>query len=127
MTMTNEEICRDYRNAKVPTKQIKILAELNQCTMDDIKRILTEGGEKLPGNMMPKPKKEPAPKPEPEKPTRPPMEREPVDMRAKLAAAAVSVMQIRLVDTMMDDGNMAAYWSFVRGVVTLWNEMEGKL
>lgn len=31
MTMTNEEICRDYRAAKVPSKQIHILADLNQC------------------------------------------------------------------------------------------------
>jgi len=31
MTMTNEEICREYRTAKAPLKQIQILAELNQC------------------------------------------------------------------------------------------------
>lgn len=56
MTMTNEEICREYRTAKAPVKQIQILAELNQCDKNRIKQILIDGGEKLPGNMMPKPK-----------------------------------------------------------------------
>lgn len=50
MTMTNEEICRDYRAAKAPSKQIHILAELNQCDREKIKQILVEGGCKLPGN-----------------------------------------------------------------------------
>jgi len=51
MTMTNDEICRDYRTAKSPTKQIQILAELNQCDKNRIKQILIDGGCKLPGNM----------------------------------------------------------------------------
>lgn len=50
MTMTNEEICRDYRQAATPSKQIKILAELNQCDREKIKQILVQGGCKLPGN-----------------------------------------------------------------------------
>ena len=50
MTMTNEEICRDYRQAAAPSKQIKILAELNQCDREKIKSILIAGGCKLPGN-----------------------------------------------------------------------------
>ena len=50
MTMTNEEICRDYRQAKAPSKQIAILAELNQCDRKTIKDILVAGGCKLPGN-----------------------------------------------------------------------------
>ena len=51
MTMTDEEICRDYRTAKAPMKQIGILADLNQCGKDRIKQILIDGGCKLPGNM----------------------------------------------------------------------------
>ena len=50
MTMTNEEICRDYKAAKAPSKQIHILADLNQCSREKIKQILVEGGCKLPGN-----------------------------------------------------------------------------
>lgn len=56
MTMTNEEICRDYKAAKAPSKQIHILADLNQCSREKIKQILVEGGCKLPGNCLPNPK-----------------------------------------------------------------------
>lgn len=56
MTMTNEEIIRDYKAAKAPSKQIAILAELNQCDREEIKQILVEGGCKLPGNCENKPK-----------------------------------------------------------------------
>lgn len=51
MTMTEEEIVRDYRQAKTKQKQIEILAELNACDKAEIKRILTEAGEQLPRNM----------------------------------------------------------------------------
>ena len=78
MTMTNEEICRDYRTAKSKLKQIQILAELNECSKDTIKRILVEGGEKLPGNMVApgerKAKPKPEPKTEPEEATTAPMD-----------------------------------------------------
>lgn len=50
MTMTPEEIVRDYKAAKTPSKQIGILAELNQCDREKIKQILVEAGCKLPGN-----------------------------------------------------------------------------
>ena len=50
MTMTNEEIIRDYKAAKAPSKQINVLADLNQCSREKIKQILVEGGCKLPGN-----------------------------------------------------------------------------
>jgi hypothetical protein len=42
MQMTNEEIYRDYRQAKDPKKQIGILAELNQCDRRTIKKIIDE-------------------------------------------------------------------------------------
>ncbi len=57
LPMTDEEICRDYRAAKSPMKQIGILAQLNGCPKDIIKDILVDGGCELPGNMRPKPKK----------------------------------------------------------------------
>lgn len=50
MTMTNEEIIRDYKAAKALSKQINVLADLNQCSREKIKQILVEGGCKLPGN-----------------------------------------------------------------------------
>lgn len=50
MTMTKEEIIRDYKASKAPSKQIAILAELNQCDREKIKQILVEGGCELPGN-----------------------------------------------------------------------------
>ena len=44
MQMSNEEIVRNYREAKDKAKQLKILAELNACDEQKIKDILTEGG-----------------------------------------------------------------------------------
>lgn len=64
MTMTNEEICRDYRQAKKPMAQIGILAQLNNCGRDKIVQILKDGGEELPGQYKPKPKGKRKPKAE---------------------------------------------------------------
>ena len=50
MTMTPEEICRDYKLAKKKQTQIGILADLNQCEKREIVRILAEAGMDLPGN-----------------------------------------------------------------------------
>lgn len=44
MDMNPEEIVVRYRQAKHKGKQIKILAELNACTVDDILEILTKHG-----------------------------------------------------------------------------------
>lgn len=73
MTMTNEEIARDYRQAKDGLKQAKILAELNQCSKEKIVEILQAQGVKVDGRLLqkgkphaaPKPKAETAPKAEP--------------------------------------------------------------
>ena len=40
MQMTEEEIRRSYKQAKHPQSQIRILAELNDCSVDTIKAIL---------------------------------------------------------------------------------------
>ena len=64
MVDSNERICSEYRTAKSKLKQIGILAELNGCTKDEIKQILVDAGEKLPGNMtVPGQKKAPKPAP----------------------------------------------------------------
>ena len=45
MQMTPEEICRSYREAKDPNKQIKILADLNSCEYRDIVETLEANNE----------------------------------------------------------------------------------
>lgn len=42
MTMDDGEICRSYVLAKYPDKQIRILAELNDCRTTQIIKILEE-------------------------------------------------------------------------------------
>lgn len=42
MQMTNVEIRKMYREFKNKKEQIKILAELNCCTVEEIKEILSE-------------------------------------------------------------------------------------
>ena len=58
MTMTNEEIVRDYKAAKAPQKQIGILADLNVCSKKEIVEILREAGCELPAYYTKKPKQE---------------------------------------------------------------------
>lgn len=47
MDMTNEEIVRHYRQAKVKEDDIQVLADLNVTTRDSIISILTEAGEEV--------------------------------------------------------------------------------
>lgn len=54
LTMTPEDICKEYRTAKNRVKQIGVLAELNACSKKEIVDILQENGEKLPGNVGPR-------------------------------------------------------------------------
>jgi len=56
MNMTNEEIIREYREAKTPLKQIGILADKNQCSRGKIVEILREAGIELPAVYREKPK-----------------------------------------------------------------------
>lgn len=50
MEMGNEEIKSSYRNAKHPKKQIGILADLNCCSREEIKKIVQEAEEDSPDN-----------------------------------------------------------------------------
>ncbi|MBR6987521.1 MAG: hypothetical protein IKH82_05575 [Clostridiales bacterium] len=45
--MTEYEICKEYREAKDPTQQIKILAQLNCCSNKDILAILEKNNEPI--------------------------------------------------------------------------------
>lgn len=49
MIMSNEEILREYRQARYPMKQIGILADENQCTKREIVDILMTAGAEVPG------------------------------------------------------------------------------
>lgn len=54
MVMTNEEIVRDYLQARNKSKQIRILADLNQTTKAEIRQILaSEGAEAVEANKRP--------------------------------------------------------------------------
>lgn len=61
MDMTTSEIVASYREAKDPSKQIKILADLNGCTPAKIRKTLEGAGCTLPkknprmGRTFPKP------------------------------------------------------------------------
>ena len=66
MTMSNEEIAREYRTAKDRLKQAKILAELNQCSKERIVEILQEQGVKVDGRLLQKGKPHASPRPKPE-------------------------------------------------------------
>lgn len=61
MQMTEQEICKEYREAKDPNRQLTILAQLNTCEPGDILAILEKNGEPLkkrPYQRNPKPEKE---------------------------------------------------------------------
>lgn len=64
MNMTNEEIVRSYKQAAKPAEQLHILAELNDCPVSEIRRVLRDGG--IDGRALPKEKANPCKrKPEP--------------------------------------------------------------
>ena len=48
MQMTNDEIVRRYEKAENRRKMIRILAELNACPKEDIRKILREAGCDVP-------------------------------------------------------------------------------
>lgn len=79
--MTNEEIIRDYRQAKSKFIQLGVLADLNQVDRKVIAQILADAGEELPGNYKGRPRKDgQAPKSEPKKPTK---KKEPTSQKAE--------------------------------------------
>lgn len=49
MEMSDKEILRSYNNAESKSKQIKILADLNACSTQQIKDVLSSNGIKLRG------------------------------------------------------------------------------
>ena len=125
MTMTNEEICREYRQAKTPLKQIGILADENSCTKREIAEILRGAGEKLPKTYKvkdaaaaetPHPSAAPTPSPEGKAAE---MQLPGLDA-GRVAVAAVDAIARLLKDS--DTGDESDCWNFmerVRGVLML--------
>lgn len=56
MNMTENEIIRQYKEAKDKREQIKILADMNLCEREEIEKILKDNGQRLPAQA---PKKKP--------------------------------------------------------------------
>lgn len=59
MQMTNNEILANFRQAKDKKEQLKILADLNCCTQEEIRQKLLEAGcdeKEIPTKAKPKPK-----------------------------------------------------------------------
>lgn len=48
LPMTADEICTSYRESKFPKGQVKILAQLNACSVGDILDVLTDHGYTVP-------------------------------------------------------------------------------
>lgn len=48
LPMTADEICTSYRESKFPKGQVKILAQLNACSVGDIVDVLTDHGYTVP-------------------------------------------------------------------------------
>ena len=66
MVMTPDDIVKEYLEAKVPMKQIAILADQNLCKKKDIVAILLDAGCEDPKQYLPKEQKaEAAPDPAP--------------------------------------------------------------
>lgn len=59
MTMDPMEIAVDFRTAAHPGRQIRILAELNSCSVDKIVEILENQGEKIDRRWLPRRKAAP--------------------------------------------------------------------
>ena len=56
--MTQQEICKEYRESKSKKRQIAILADENLCTKSEIIKILVENGEKVETKTPGRPKKQ---------------------------------------------------------------------
>ena len=133
MMMTNEEIVREFRQAKFPPKQISIIADQNQCTRREIAEILLAAGENVPRQFLPR---QPKPEPEPE-PSLPPApegageyqdenEKEEKSMEERIARAAVDAIARCLKESDQTATSEAAALDFreqVRGVLCVTKEI----
>lgn len=54
MQMSNDEIVRSFKNAEKPREQVSVPAQLNGCSEEKIRAILSEGG--IDGRQLPRKK-----------------------------------------------------------------------
>lgn len=129
MTMTKEEIVRDYKAAKTPAKQIAVLADLNVCSRKEIVEILREAGCELPAYYHKKKQpellsassgSEKREEPVPVVQAKP----APAPKTVSLRHAAIDTIANLLAQT--DDTNSVDFMENVRGVLALVWMMEQK-
>lgn len=131
MTMTNEEIVREFRQAKFPLKQISIIADQNQCTRREIAEILLAAGETVPKQFLPR---QPRSELEPSLPPAPEgageyqdeNEKEEKSMEERIARAAVDAIARCLKESDQTATSEAAALDFreqVRGVLCVTKEI----
>lgn len=131
MTMSNEEIVREFRLAKFPLKQISIIADQNQCTRREIAEILLAAGENVPKQFLPR---QPKPELEPSLPPAPEgageyqdeNEKEEKSMEERIARAAVNAIAKLLKDSLEAkdaEGSAYEFRDAVRGVLCVTKEI----
>lgn len=96
--MTKEEICRDYRLAANKREQIKVLADLNACTKQQIADILIEDGQEVPKWYQ---KKE-----EPQEPKEMTVE-EVVNLTAKITEQTLTIEALKEQNNALGESNAA--------------------
>lgn len=138
--MTDGEIVAEYKQAKVPMKQIAILADLNCCTKKEIVQVLLDAGCSVPGQYLPKAKKDEVIKIAQAEKAKADKVTEKADTTTAhtipadyiyppgvtLRLAALDLIEKRLPEPAAE---MAAGWAFVneiRGILQLIKEVEGR-
>lgn len=137
MIMTDEEIIREYREAKTPLKQIRILADENQCSRKEIVAILAGAGLEIPAVY--RRTEDVAPAATPLEESQGPVEGgtehgqilpapEPAGFSERVNAAAVEVIARLVADCDSSQDQVAATMDFrerARGVLALVYELRG--
>lgn len=121
MVMTPAEIVAEYKQAKSPLKQIKILADQNVCKTKDIVEILRDAKCYIPSQYMPK-----VPKPVIETPEVPKQVAavEPWKVIAHVKVTALSVIDDLMTELDCNDIDVYAFVERVRGVLKLAREVQ---
>ena len=123
MEMTKSEIVAEYKAAKVPMKQIAILADQNLCKKKEIVAILIEAGCDVPKQYLPKemrtaPAKEPAEVVPAEAPKS-------AGCEAKsIKEAALDAIESMLPEEEFDGATAFSFIDRIRGMLQLIKEIE---
>lgn len=114
MIMTHDDIVKEYLEAKVPMKQIAILADQNLCKKKEIVAILLEAGCDVPKQYLPKEKKaEAAPDPTPQE--------TPFEEQMKLAA--LEAIERMLPEEDCSGGEAITFISKIHAIIGFMKEV----